>query len=119
MIKGIGIDIIEIDRIAKALDRHENAFIKRIFTRNEQISNHENILNYYAGRFCAKEAVVKALGTGFRGITWQDIEILNDASGKPYVNLSPEISKRFDSPNLLISITHSKTVASAFCLWQG
>ena len=87
MIKGIGIDIIEIDRIAKAIERKGAHFIERLFTRNEQptasdVTAHY-LATYYAGRFAAKEAVVKALGTGFRGITWLDIEILNDKLGNP------------------------------------
>jgi holo-[acyl-carrier protein] synthase len=116
MIKGIGMDIIEIDRIAKALERHREHFIERLFTRNER-TTHADKATHYAGRFAAKEAVVKALGTGFRGITWQDIEVLNDSLGKPYVMLAPEIAKRFDHPQLLITITHSKSNAAAFCIW--
>lgn len=122
MIKGLGIDIIEIDRIAKALERKGTFFVERLFTRNEQLSQTESSPNhlatYYAGRFAAKEAVVKALGTGFRGITWLDIEVLNDKLGKPYINLSPAIAKRFDNPQLLITISHSKTTACACCIWQ-
>ncbi len=122
MIKGIGIDIIEIARIAKALNTWENTFIERLFTRNEirpSSSNASYQATYYAGRFAAKEAVVKALGTGFRGITWQDIEVLNDSVGKPYVNLSPDVAKKFDYPQLLITISHSKETACAFCIWQA
>ena len=118
MIKGIGIDIIEIERIAKVIERRGTHFIKRIFTRNEERSG-DHAITYYAGRFAAKEAVVKALGTGFRGISWQDIEILNDSLGKPYVTLAVDVARRFGSPELLISISHSKTSACAFCIWQG
>ena len=122
MIKGIGIDIIEIDRIAKALARRGEHFTSRLFTPNERqkeaTCTPSYLAIYYAGRFAAKEAVVKALGTGFRGIDWQDIEILNDELGKPTVHLSPHISERFGNPNLLITISHSKIHASAFCVWQ-
>ncbi len=114
MIKGLGIDIIEIERIAKAIEK--KGFIERIFTRNERPAAAN--VTHYAGRFAAKEAVVKALGTGFRGITWQDIEVLNDSLGKPYVTLSPEISKRFDNPQLLLTISHNKSSALAVCIWQ-
>lgn len=117
MIKGIGLDIIEIDRIALAIERTKGRFIERLFTRNEIRPNAP--ATYYAGRFAAKEAVVKALGTGFRGITWQDIEVLSDSMGKPYVNLSPDIAKRFDHPQLLLTITHSKAYASSCCIWQS
>ena len=121
MIKGLGIDIIEIERIAQALKRQKQ-FIDRLFTRNEQISseagNDMYIATYYAGRFAAKEAVVKALGTGFRGITWHDIQVLKDSLGKPYVTLSPEVARRFNNPQLLITISHSKSTACACAIWQ-
>lgn len=123
MIRGIGIDIIEIDRIANAIERRGGLFIERLFTRNEQLpfdpAAKRHQAAYYAGRFAAKEAVVKALGTGFRGITWQDIEVLKDSLGKPYINLSSHVAKRFDNPELLISISHCKTYACAFCTWQN
>ncbi len=118
MIKGIGIDIIELDRIAKAIERQGQPFIERLFTLNEQKPQDASSVAYYAGRFAAKEAIVKALGTGFRGISWHDIEILSDSLGKPYVTLSPQAQARFSNPQLLISISHSKTVATAFCIWQ-
>lgn len=118
MIKGIGVDIIEIDRIARAIERHGEHFINRLFTRNEQLPVSAQTPTYFAGRFAAKEAVVKALGTGFRGITFLDIEVLNDSVGKPYINLSPSIAKKFDYPQLLLTISHSKGNAVACCIWQ-
>jgi holo-[acyl-carrier protein] synthase len=123
MIQGIGIDIIEVDRIAQAIQRQGDTFISRLFTINEQLqiddATPEYVAQYYAGRFAAKEAVVKAFGTGFRGIDWKDIEITNDPLGKPCVQLADHIAKRFNHPTLLLSISHSKTTACAFCLWQN
>lgn len=123
MIKGIGIDIIEIDRIAAAIQRRKRAFIEKLFTQREQLAcqsgSEEYLAIRYAGRFAAKEAVSKALGTGFRGFGWHDIEILNDELGKPLVLLSQKLQERFDNPQLLISISHSKQTACAFCLWQA
>lgn len=122
MIKGIGVDIIEIDRIAKAIDRRGPHFIERLFTPNERLTssdNQDHLFAYYAGRFAAKEAVVKALGTGFRGITWHDIEVLKDPLGKPWVTLSQNVQEKFDNPRLLITISHSKTTACAFCIWES
>ncbi len=118
MIKGIGTDIIELDRIAKAIERQGKAFVERLFTPSEERPFDASSTAYYAGRFAAKEAVVKALGTGFRGISWHDIEILSDPLGKPYVKLSVKAQERFNNPQLLISISHSKTCATAFCIWQ-
>lgn len=122
MIKGIGIDIIEIERIANAIKRRGKPFIERLFTQNEWLVPAQcgdlYVATYYAGRFAAKEAVVKAFGTGFRGIDWRDIEILKDSLGKPCVSLSHKLLNRFDNPQLLVSISHSKTSACACCIWQ-
>lgn len=116
---GIGVDIIEIERVAQAIQRHGNTFIDKLFTKKEQAQKGDKQTNlFYAGRFAAKEAVVKALGTGFRGITWKDIEIFNDPTGKPTVLLSQTQAIRFDNPKLLITISHSKEHACAFCVWE-
>ncbi len=122
MILGLGIDIIEIDRIAQAIGRQQS-FVSRHFTIREQqqlppAANPAFIAAYYAGRFAAKEAVVKAFGTGFRGIDWRDIEIINDEKGKPFVFLAPHIAEKFQSPALMLSISHSKNTACACCIWQ-
>jgi len=122
MILGIGIDTIEIDRFASALKRQGFRFLKRLFTERElrncsdNLSQHE--ITRFAARFSAKEAITKALGTGFRGIDWHDIEIFNNDLGKPEVFLSEKLKARFDTPHLVLSISHSKTQVVAFCLWQ-
>ena len=89
MIKGTGIDIVEISRIQKSLNNEK--FINRIFTQQEQAyCNSRNILraSSYAARFAAKEAVVKAFGTGMRGGSWQDIEVVVDDSGAPHIKIT-------------------------------
>ncbi len=121
MIHGLGLDLIEIERIAQALKRHGSRFTSRLFTERECIRHktltEKTLAIHVAGRFAAKEAVVKALGTGFSGIDWKEIEILNDALGKPVVILHEKLHARFKNPQLLITITHSKSCASAFCIW--
>lgn len=117
MIKGIGIDIIEIDRIGQAISKN-NGFMDRIFTLNEQRLFEEKnyITQTIAGHFAAKEATVKALGTGIRNIKWKDIEILNDSLGKPYVELHNSAKTLADSMHIdqiLISISHNKSNAVA------
>jgi len=117
MIKGIGIDIIEIDRIRQAV-MENNGFIDRIFTVNEKkIFEDKNYLPHtIAGFFAAKEAVAKALGTGIRNIQWKDIEILKDPLGKPYVNLhnnAKDLAYSMNIDNVLVSISHSKENAIA------
>src|SRR5437016_843460 len=91
MPQGIGTDIIEIGRIEKIISRYGQKFLDRIFTKREQeyCLKHKMSSRHFAGRFAAKEAVVKALGTGITlHVAWTDIEILNDSQGKPFVSFS-------------------------------
>ncbi|GAA0733915.1 holo-ACP synthase [Clostridium oceanicum] len=122
MIKGIGTDIIEIHRIKKAIDRNEN-FIKNLFTEKEVIyfKNKKNMQESIAGRFAAKEAISKALGTGFRRFGFKDIEVLNDKLGKPIVNLygnALNIAKDLGEYKIHVSISHSKKDAIAYALLE-
>ena len=112
MIKGIGTDIIEISRIEKACENEK--FIERIYTENEineYLRRNKNI-SYLAGRFAAKEAVSKALGTGMRNISFKDIEILSDNLGKPYVVTEGKLENMI----IHISVSHSKDNAVAYCV---
>jgi len=117
VIKGVGIDIIEVDRIKKAIERNDR-FLSRIFTDREislYISKGSK-LTTIAGKFAAKEAVSKALGTGFRDIKWKDIEVLNDEMGKPYVKLhnnAKNIAYSQDISEILITISHTRYNAVA------
>ena len=112
--------MIEIKRIERAHRRHGDHFLKKIYTPNEIIycKSHTNMAPHLAGRFAAKEAVVKALGTGFRGITWKDIEILNNEQGRPVIVLSPEVSKNLGYPSIMISISHTREHAIASAVWH-
>ncbi len=113
----IGVDIIEIGRIKRAVARWQDSFLKRIYTQAE-LENHHNISSL-AARFAAKEAVMKALGTGTRGVSWKDIEIIANGDGAPLIRLygralqkSTEIGiAQFD-----ISISHSRKYAIAFVI---
>jgi len=119
MTKGLGIDIIEVARIEKAILRHEKKFLDHIFTLKEQAycQKHKISARHFSGRFAAKEAIVKALGTGInKDIGWTDIEILNDEKGKPIVNLSANVAKLFNNPTIQISISHCKEYATAVAL---
>jgi holo-[acyl-carrier protein] synthase len=118
-IDGVGTDIIEIDRLKKAFDRRGKALIDKIFTEKEKkyCNNFKDPFPHFAVRFAAKEAVVKSFGLGFRkGITFQDIEILNDSIGKPYVKLSDELNKKMSFPKILLSLSHCNSYATAFCI---
>ena len=115
MIIGYGIDLIDIMRIEKAINRFGERFIKRVFTKNERIRSDkkQKRIESYAKRFAAKEACSKALGTGFRsGIFWKNIEVVNEKSGKPTLKLSGGAYKRLkkltpngNNYNISLSIT--------------
>lgn len=120
MIKGSGIDIIEIDRIRKAINNN-NRFMERIFSENElsYINSRNNNVNTIAGLFAAKEAVSKALGSGISGFKWTDIEVFSEKSGKPSIRLfgmAKELAEKEDISNIHISISHSKDNAVAFAI---
>ncbi|GAA0078967.1 holo-ACP synthase [Clostridium sp. CTA-5] len=121
MIIGIGTDIVEIHRIKKIVESNPN-FLKRFFTLNE-IKYFETKglnANSIAGNFAGKEAVSKALGTGFRGFGLKDIEILRDDLGKPVVKLSEKIYELFKvkNSNIFISISHSDKDAIAYVVLE-
>ncbi len=121
MIIGIGTDIVEINRIEKIMMRTIN-FIEKSFTANEiEYFKLKGLRgNTIAGNFAAKEAISKAIGTGFRGFGLQDIEILRDELGKPIVNLSDKIYKLLDIKdfNMYVSISHSKENAIAYAVME-
>jgi len=119
MIFGIGTDIIEIKRIHKILNKHKNSFISKIFTDNEieNGNNKKSAVTYFAGRWAAKEAFSKALGTGIgKNCSWKDIEIRNSESGNPYCLLSGDAEKTSESNgivNIHLSISHEQEYATA------
>jgi holo-[acyl-carrier protein] synthase len=119
-ILGIGNDIIEIERISKSFDTHGLRMIERLFTTKEQdyCLKYKDPVPHFAGRFSAKEAVVKALGTGFgEHASWKDIEILNDKHGKPCVHFSKTLEKKLKGTTMLVSISHCKEYVTAFAIW--
>ncbi len=121
MVKGVGNDIVEVERIKKALGRHGQRFLDKILTSQEQeyCKKYKNPILHYAGRFSAKEAVVKAFGTGFgKDISFCDIEILNNEFGQPQVFFSEKVIAAFKNPNVIISISHSKKHATAVAIWR-
>jgi len=119
MIVGLGIDLIEIERIRQIHLRHPGRFLARICTPAEAayVSMHADPAPRFAGRWAAKEAALKALGTGLDdGIRWHDVEILNDARGKPILTFHAKARQRADALHVSaihISITHSDTMAMA------
>lgn len=115
--EGIGCDVLDVARFEKVYERRGEPFLERLFSKKEREYCDQykgSALLHYAGRFAAKEAIVKALGLGFRdGITFLDIEIVNDGLGRPRVFLAPFLNEKLKFPNILVSISHTKTTAFA------
>ncbi len=117
MLAGLGVDLIEVGRIRKALDRWGERFIRRVFTAEEKRYSLRKAFpeQSFAARFAAKEAVLKALGTGLSGgIGWTQVEIVNNKNGKPEVKLGKKITARIGEKKILISLSHTKEFAIAF-----
>ena len=120
MIVGIGNDIIEIERVEKAISKE--GFIAKVYTQREieNIVKRGNRTETYAGIFSAKEAISKAIGTGVREFTLTDLEILNDDLGKPYVIVSDKLNKiiqrKKENYQIEIAISHSKKYATAMAI---
>jgi holo-[acyl-carrier protein] synthase len=118
-IVGTGIDIVECLRIAQMIERHGELFIARVYTdaEIEYCTARKAATQHYSGRWAAKEAVLKALGTGWRrGISWRDIEIRNDRKGAPTVNLragARDVMEKAGIRRLHVSISHCRSFAVA------
>ena len=113
-----GIDIIEIDRIQNVLRKHPERFLRKIFTEYE-INYCRGRATQLAARFASKEAAMKALGTGVRGVGWREVEVQRLRSGKPYIILHGRAKKRAKSMGIKkieLSISHSKNLATAMVI---
>ncbi len=118
-LEGVGTDIIEIHRIKEAIERHGDRFLTKLFTEAERhyCENYANPIPHFAGRFAAKEAIVKAMGTGFHHeIQWTEIEIINNNLGRPEVKLSHRLTQLFPQIHIFLSISHCKDYATATAL---
>jgi holo-[acyl-carrier protein] synthase len=112
----VGVDLIETGRIARALERRGDRFLSHVYTPAE-VRFCRNHVGELAARFAAKEAVSKALGTGLRGVTWREMEVLSDARGKPLIRLHGRAKKRAEELGLedfAVSLSHSRKYAVAF-----
>lgn len=124
-IVGVGTDIIECVRIGRLIDRHGEVFLTRVFTEREisYCQSRKNATEHFAGRFAAKEAVLKCLGTGMaRGLCWTEIEVRNEQSGQPKITIqgaTREIARRLRISDFLISISHCRNYATAYATAIG
>jgi holo-[acyl-carrier protein] synthase len=124
-ILGTGTDIIEVLRIAQMIERHGELFINRVYTDHEiaYCSVRKAATQHYAGRWAAKEAVLKALGTGWRkGISWRDVEVRNEPGGAPRVRLrggARDVLEKSGIRAMHISISHCRNFATATAIAEG
>lgn len=125
MIVGLGVDITEVPRMREMIERRGQPALRRLFTPAEiaYCEEHRNKYERYAGRFAAKEAAMKALGTGWRhGVRWVDIEITRAASGKPSLELrgvAREFADRLGVKHIAITITHTEKLALAQVIFEN
>lgn len=124
MIIGTGVDLAEVDRIRAAIERHGARFIERIYTPAEiaYVERKANRYERYAARFAAKEAGMKALGTGWHGVRWRDFEVANLPSGRPTLRFhgaAARISEELGVQNVAISLSHTATQALAYVVLEA
>ena len=125
MILGTGVDLAEVARIREAIGRYGDRFIRRIYTDGEiaYVERKANRFERYAGRFAAKEAGMKAIGTGWkRGVRWQDFEVTNLPSGRPTLRLHGEaarIAEKMGVKSISLSITHTAELGMAHVILEG
>jgi holo-[acyl-carrier protein] synthase len=125
VIVGLGLDIAEVDRIEAAIARHGAPFLERLYTPREvqYCESHKNKFERYAGRFAAKEAAMKALGTGWsRGVRWRDIEIVREPGGRPSLHLegvARDLAARVGVARISLTITHSGNFALAQVIFEA
>ena len=125
MIVGLGTDIVEVERIAKMIADHGDHFLERVFTPGEiaHCSGRKESAPHYAGRWAAKEAVMKVLGTGFTTeVGWTDIEVVTEPSGRPVIVLhgtTRDVATRLGIDRMLVSISHTKNYATATAIGES
>ncbi|GAC1626780.1 MAG: holo-ACP synthase [Candidatus Acidiferrum sp.] len=125
MIVGLGVDIAEVERIQRAIERQGERFLRRIYTPAEiaYCERFKNRFERYAGRFAVKEAAMKALGTGWsQGVRWVDIEVVREKGGKPVLTLAGEakkIAERMGVKHMAITITHTEKQALAQVIFEA
>lgn len=125
MILGTGVDLAEVHRIQEAIARFGDRFVHRVFTPLEiaYVERKANRFERYAARFAAKEAGMKAIGTGWsRGVRWQDFEVANLPSGRPTLKLhgkAGEIAEQLGVKNVSLSLTHTQQMSLAYVILEG
>ena len=119
MIDGVGVDVVETKRFQEAMNSWGNVLLEKIFTEKELLYSHSKKyqVRHLAARFAVKEAVAKAMATGWSGgFRWKDVEIENDSAGKPSVILHGKVNELLKNRKVMVSISHSENVVIAFAV---
>ena len=125
MIVGTGVDLAEVDRIRASIERYGDRFVARIYTPGEiaYVERKANKYERYAARFAAKEAGMKAIGTGWRGgVRWQDFEVSNLPSGRPVLKfhgVAAQVAEKLGVKNISLSLTHTAQLGMAHVILEG
>ena len=125
MIVGLGLDLAEVERIRAAIERHGRRFVERIYTPAEiaYAERKRNPYERYAARFAAKEAGMKAIGTGWRrGVRWQDFEVQNLPSGRPtlrFHGVAAQVAESLGVRNVVLSLTHTDSQGIAIVVLES
>jgi holo-[acyl-carrier protein] synthase len=125
VIIGLGTDIVEIVRIGQMIERHGELFLQRVYTEEEirYCQRRKECYQHFAGRWAAKEAVMKTLGTGWvRGVGWQNIEVLTKKSGQPTIHIrgsAVDLARKMGIQEVLITISHCRAYATATAVALG
>jgi holo-[acyl-carrier protein] synthase len=120
-IVGIGTDIVECLRIGRMIEQHGELFLRRVYTEREirYCQARKHATEHFAGRWAAKEAILKCLGSGWRGLPLTEMEIRNDATGQPRVHMcgaAKDLAQSLRISDILISIAHCRAYATAYAL---
>ena len=121
MVRGIGVDIIEIDRIRRSIETTGKSFLEKVYTDGEiaYCDAKAHRYQHYAARFAAKEALSKALSTGWAGkFRWKDVEVMNEPSGQPRFTLHGSLGARLAATDIMLSMSHSESHVVAMVIIQ-
>ncbi|HWP83446.1 MAG TPA: holo-ACP synthase [Bacteroidota bacterium] len=119
MIQGIGVDVVDVERIKETIQGQGEAFLNKVFTERERAycESKANPMQHFAARFAAKEAVSKAMQTGWSGkFRWKDVEVVNEESGAPTISLSHEVAKTLAHSRVHLSLSHTENTVVAFAV---
>ncbi len=122
MIQGIGVDVVDVERMKNILREEGGAFINRVFTSTEisYCQSKQNPEQHFAARFAAKEAVSKAMQTGWTGIfRWKDVEVVNEASGAPKILLYSDVARSLEKSVIHLSLSHTENTVVALAVIEN